>query len=175
MVKSSKLYSNAAFSFTALRDEHFNGYGDSSNLKYIKIFPVVALLILLLALVNYMSLSTARSTLRAKEVGVRKVSGASRKSIAVQFYIESAVFTCISFGLGYLLCYIFTPWFLNLLQLRIDNSFFYSPLVLFSLFTLLIVTILIAGSYPSLVLSAFKPVVTLKGKMSRGGRGYYSS
>jgi putative ABC transport system permease protein len=85
---------------------------------------LVALLILLLALVNYMSLSTARATLRAKEVGVRKVSGASRKSIALQFYIESAVFTLLSFILGYTLCYVFKPWFLNVLQLKIDNSFF---------------------------------------------------
>ena len=67
--------------------------------------------------------------------------------------------------------YFATPWFLNVLQLKIDNSFFYSPLVLGLLFTLLIVTIVVAGSYPSLVLSAFKPVVTLKGKMSRQAGG----
>lgn len=113
-----------------------------------------------------MSQSTARSTLRAKEVGVRKVSGASKKTIASQFYIESAFFTCLSFILGYVLCYIFKPWFLNVLQLKIDNSFLYSPLVLVLLFGLLLITTIVAGSYPACVLSAFKPVVTLKGKMS---------
>lgn len=144
-----------------------NNWGDSSNLKYLKIFPLVAILILLLALVNYMSLTTARATLRAKEVGVRKVSGASRKTIAAQFYVESGLFTLLSFILGYLLCYAFKPWFLNILQLKIDNSFLYSPLVLLLLFGLLLITALISGIYPSVVLSSFKPVITLKGKTSK--------
>jgi putative ABC transport system permease protein len=144
-----------------------NNWGDSSNLKYLKIFPLVALLILLLALVNYMSLTTARATLRAKEVGVRKVSGASRKTIAAQFYVESGLFTLLSFILGYLLCYAFKPWFLNILQLKIDNSFLHSPLVLMLLFGLLLITALISGIYPSVILSSFKPVITLKGKTSK--------
>jgi putative ABC transport system permease protein len=170
--KKEKVFDNISYAFVSLPDSHLkNNFGDFSSIKYLKIFPLVALLILLLAMVNYMSLSTARATIRAKEVGVRKVSGASRKTIALQFYIESAVFTCLSFILGYLLCYIFEPWFLNVLQLKIDNSFLYSPQVLLLLFALLLVTILIAGSYPSLVLSAFKPVVTLKGKMSRQAGG----
>ena len=167
MAKNNKEYSGARFSLMAFSDTHLKSFNDTSNLQYLKIFPIVALLILLLALVNYMSLSTARSTLRAKEVGVRKITGASRKTIASQFYIESALFTCLSFILGYVLCYMFKPWFLNVLQLKIDNSFLYSPLVLSLLFILLIITIIIAGSYPSMVLSAFKPVVTLKGKMSK--------
>lgn len=148
-----------------------NNWGDSSNLKYLKIFPLVAILILLLALVNYMSLTTARATLRAKEVGVRKVSGASRKTIAAQFYVESGLFTLLSFILGYLLCYAFKPWFLNVLQLKIDNSFLYSPLVLLLLFGLLLITALISGIYPSVVLSSFKPVITLKGKTSKQAGG----
>ena len=172
MVKNDKNFKDMKFSFTPLTDIHLkNNFGDSSNTKYLKIFPLVALLILLLALVNYMSLSTARATLRAKEVGVRKVSGASRKSIALQFYIESAVFTLLSFVLGYILCYAFKPWFLNVLQLKIDNSFLYNPVVLVLLFALLTITILIAGGYPSVVLSAFNPVITLKGKMSKQAGG----
>jgi len=172
MAKKDKVFDDVKYSFTAFPDTHLkSNFGDSSNIKYLKIFPLVAILILLLALVNYMSLSTARATLRAKEVGVRKVSGASRKTIAVQFYVESALFTCISFVLGYLLCYLITPWFLNILQLKIDNSFLYSPIVLTLLFSLLLVTILFAGFYPSLVLSAFKPVITLKGKMSKQAGG----
>jgi putative ABC transport system permease protein len=159
------------FALTPLVDVHLNSFNSASNLKYLKIFPLVALLILLLALVNYMSLSTARATLRAKEVGVRKVSGASRKSIAAQFYVESALFTILSFIIGYLLCYLITPWFLNTIQLKIDSSFLYSPLVLGLLAGLLLLTILIAGLYPSLVLSAFKPVVTLKGKMGKQSGG----
>jgi putative ABC transport system permease protein len=160
------------FTLSPLTDIHLKGnFGDFSNIKYLKIFPLVAALILLLALVNYMSLSTARATLRAKEIGVRKVSGASRKSVAMQFYVESALFSGLSFALGYILCYLFKPVFLNVLQLKIDDSFLYSPIVLSLLFTLLMVTVLVAGSYPSLVLSAFKPIVTLKGKMSKQAGG----
>ncbi|HEY5327689.1 MAG TPA: ABC transporter permease [Mucilaginibacter sp.] len=172
MAKKAKSFDGIKFSFTALPDVHLkNNSGDSSNIKYLKIFPLIAVLILLLALVNYMSLSTARATLRAKEVGVRKVSGASRKTIAMQFYVESALFTVLSFVLGYLLCYLITPWFLNIIQLKIDNSFLYSPVVILLLFGLLIITVLISGSYPSLVLSRFNPVITLKGKMSKQAGG----
>jgi len=172
MAKKDKDFDDIKFSFNALTSAHLNNnFGNQSNTKYLKIFPMVAVLILLLALVNYMSLSTARATLRAKEVGVRKVSGASRKTIAMQFYVESAVFTCLSFVLGYVLCYAITPWFLNILQLKIDSSFLYSPMVLTLLFSLLVVTILIAGFYPSIVLSSFNPVITLKGKMSKQAGG----
>ncbi|HEY4326748.1 MAG TPA: ABC transporter permease [Mucilaginibacter sp.] len=159
------------FAFTPLADVHLNSYNNASDLKYLKIFPLIAALILLLALVNYMSLSTARATLRAKEVGVRKVSGASRKTIATQFYVESALFTFLSFVLGYLLCYLITPWFLNVIQLKIDSSFLYSLVVLILLSGLLLITILVAGLYPSVVLSAFKPVITLKGKMGKQSGG----
>lgn len=170
--KMAKAYDDERFSLLPLAATHLdNNYADTANIKYLKIFPIVAILVLLLALVNYMSLSTARSTLRAKEVGVRKVTGASRKNIARQFYVESALFACISFVLGYLLCCIFKPFFLNALKLNIDNSFLYNPLVLTLMAGLLIVTILVAGSYPSLVLSSFNPVVTLKGKMGKQSGG----
>lgn len=160
------------YNLSSLTSLHLsNNFGDFSNLKYLKIFPLVAVLILLLALVNYMSLTTARATLRAKEVGVRKVSGASRKTIAAQFYVESGLFTLISFSLGYALCYAFKLWFLNILKLKIDNSFLYSPTVLLLLFGLLLLTALISGIYPSVVLSSFKPIVTLKGKTSKQSGG----
>jgi putative ABC transport system permease protein len=172
MAKKESTFQDVHYSLFSITDTHLkSNFGDSSNTKYLKIFPLVAILILLLALVNYMSLSTARATLRAKEVGVRKVSGASRKTIATQFYVESALFAILSFVIGYLLCYSFKPWFLNVLQLKIDNSFLYSPQVLILLGFLLIITIVVAGSYPSLVLSAFNPVVTLKGKMSKKAGG----
>jgi len=172
MAKKDKTFDDVHYTFVSMPDMHLkSNFGDSSNTKYLKIFPLVAVLVLLLALVNYMSLSTARATLRAKEVGVRKVAGASRKTIATQFYVESTMFATISFVLGYVLCYTFKPWFLNVLQLKIDDTFLYSPVVLGLLFALLVLTIVVAGSYPSLVLSAFKPVTTLKGKMSKNAGG----
>lgn len=170
--KQNKDFQDMTFSLKPLTDMHMNfSDGDQSNTKYLQIFPLVAVLVLLLALVNYMSLSTAQATLRAKEIGIRKVSGASRKSIAAQFYVESGLYAILSFVLGYLICYLFKPVFLNILQLRIDDSFMYSSLVLTLLGILLLVTVLAAGSYPSFVLSAFNPIVTLKGKMSKQAGG----
>ncbi|QNF32847.1 ABC transporter permease [Adhaeribacter swui] len=156
------------FVFTALPDLHLKAnFGDFTNSKYIKIFPLVAGLILLLALINYMSLTTARSTIRAKEIGVRQVFGANRKIIMAQFYVESTLFAVLAFSLAYGACYLLTPWFLNKLQLQIDTAFLYSPTLLLLLLGLLVFTILVAGSYPAFVLSGYQPVATLKGKMGK--------
>jgi putative ABC transport system permease protein len=155
------------FHLTALTALHLSGDFENANKRYLQIFPLAAGLILLLALVNYMSLSTARSAIRAKEVGVRKVIGAGRGSIAGQFYTESAVYALLAFVAGTGLFLLFRPVFLNQLQLTIDDSFLLTPLVLCFFGGLLILVILASGSYPSLVLSAFRPVAVLYGKMSR--------
>jgi putative ABC transport system permease protein len=162
----------ATFALVPLTETHLRGFfGGNPNGGFLKIFPLVSGLILLLALVNYMSLATAKATLRAKEVGVRKVAGASRKTIAIQFFIESALFSLLSFVLACALFFLFKPWFLNVLQLKIDTSFLYNPSVVILLLILLIGTIVIAGSYPALILSAFKPASTLKGKMGKRNGG----
>jgi putative ABC transport system permease protein len=152
---------------TALTALHLsNDFGDS-NTRYLKIFPLAACLVLLLALINYMSLSTARSAIRAKEVGVRKVLGAGRRSIAGQFYAESTLYALLAFVAGTGLFLLFRPVFLQQLGFTIDDSFLLTPLVLSFFSGLLILVILASGSYPSLVLSAFQPVAVLYGKMSR--------
>jgi len=157
-----------SYTLIALPDVHLHmNFGDFSNTQYLGIFPLVAGLILLLALVNYMSLATARATTRAKEVGVRKVMGAGRSWIAGQFYTESAVYAVLSFAAGMLLFFWFRGPFLNLLQLQIDESFLLNPRVLLSFGGLLLLVILAAGSYPSLVLSRFNPVTVLYGRLSR--------
>jgi putative ABC transport system permease protein len=147
---------------------HLNTGTDMSNLKYLDIFPFVAAFILLLALINYMSLSTARSAIRAREIGVRKVMGADRKLIATQFFMESALYTSIAFILGYVLCIFFQPYFFNFLQIDVDTSFLYQPQVLFSFLILFVLTVVIAGAYPSVLLSAYKPVAVLYGKFRQG-------
>jgi putative ABC transport system permease protein len=155
-----------------LPDAHLDGkLGVRDNLRYLEVFPLIAGLVLLLALINYMSLATARAASRAKEVGVRKVMGAGRGRIAGQFYVESAVFAVLSFTAGILLFLALKPWFLHLLQIQIDDSFLFSPVMLAFAGCLLILVTIAAGSYPSLVLSAFRPVAVLYGKMSgrRGG------
>ncbi|HXO74683.1 MAG TPA: ABC transporter permease, partial [Puia sp.] len=160
------------FRLIALPDLHLDmNFGDFPNAQYLGIFPLVAGLILLLALVNYMSLATARAATRAKEVGVRKVMGAGRIWIAGQFYTESALYAVLSFIVGLGLFFWFRGPFLNLLQLQIDDAFLLNPRVLLSFAALLLLVILAAGSYPSLVLSRFNPVTVLYGRLSRSRGG----
>lgn len=139
------------------------------NLRYLKLFPMVAALILLMALINYMSLSTARATVRAREIGVRKALGADHQRIAQQFYVESALYAFLAFCLAVVLCMLLRPWFFNLLQLKVDVSFLYHPVVITIYAGLLFLTVLIAGSYPAFVLSRYNPVTVLSGKMSKSG------
>jgi putative ABC transport system permease protein len=157
-----------AYTLTALSDVHLHSdFGDASNIRYLRFFPLVAGLVLLLALINYMSLATARAATRAKEVGVRKVMGAGRGRIAGQFYAESALNAVLAFALGTGLFLLIRVWFFGLLQLKIDPSFLFDPRVLAGSGALLLIVIGLAGSYPSLVLSAFRPVAVLYGKLSR--------
>ncbi len=156
------------YKLTSLTETHLKGiFFDTANMKYLTIFPLVAGLILLLALINYVSLATARAAVRAREVGVRKVMGAGRGSLAGQFYIESTLYAVLAFITGLGLFLLFRPLFLGLLEFRIDPSFVFSPMLLGCYAALLIVVIVVSGGYPSLVLSAFKPVAVLYGKLSR--------
>lgn len=153
---------------TALREVHLMGnFGDATDIKYITIFPLVAGLILLLALINYTSLSTARAAVRAKEVGVRKVMGAGRTSIAAQFYTESTIYALAAFIIGIGLFLLVRAYFFQLVELKIDKAFLFSPPVLGGFALLLMLVILVSGGYPSIVLSAFKPVAVLYGRLSR--------
>jgi len=142
-------------------------FSGGEDARYLSVFPLVAGLILLLALINYMNLATARAALRAKEVGVRKANGASRSLLAGQFYMESALYALIAFVLGAVLFGIAQPYFYRIVGLTIDTSFIYEPRMLTAFAGLLIVTILVAGAYPSLILSSFNPVIVLYGKLSR--------
>jgi putative ABC transport system permease protein len=158
----------------ALSDIHLgaNGLGDSATTKYIYTFLSIALIILVLALINYMSLTTARATQRAKEVGVRKVAGASQTRLIKQFYVESTLVTLFSFLLGLFFVEILRVAFFETLNLKIDNTFLYSAWFLAVLSGLFIFTVLLSGSYPALLLSKFSPVEVLKGKFSNKGSNH---
>jgi putative ABC transport system permease protein len=146
--------------------------GDSTNTKFVYIFLSIALIILGLALINYMSLTTARATQRAKEVGVRKVSGASQNKLILQFYIESTFFASLAFGLALVLVEALQIVFFETLNLKIDNSFLTSPLFVSVVIGLFLFTALLSGSYPALLLSKFSPVEVLKGRFSNQGGGH---
>jgi putative ABC transport system permease protein len=139
----------------------------NGNITYVYLFAIVALFILTMACINFMNLSTARSSNRAKEVGVRKVMGSIRAHLVRQFLTESILITFVSFVFSLALVYLSLPAFNMLsskqLSLPINNPFFY--LVFFGGS---IVIGLIAGLYPSFFLSAFKPVNVLKGHVSLG-------
>ncbi|MBZ9629721.1 ABC transporter permease [Salegentibacter sp. LM13S] len=144
---------------------------ESTNVKYVKIFSLVALLILLLALINYISLSTARAGTRAKEIGVRKMNGASQRSVAVQFFLESAVYVFISFLLAILFTILLKPWFFSLVGIQIDSSFFFDPGFISTMVGILVLTIFIAGLYPAIILSSYQPIETLKGNFGNRKNG----
>ena len=146
--------------------------GIPSNIGYLKIFASIAALVLILALVNYMNLTTARATTRAKEIGVRKVIGASRRAISIQFYLESALLTILSFAFAYLLVSLSLPYVQRVAGLSVDTHFLSSPLFLAMVAVLLVVCVFLAGGYPAVVLSRFRPVAILKGRQSSAGSGW---
>jgi putative ABC transport system permease protein len=169
----SGMSNGLVFRLLPLKDAHLSDLpiGDFNSKRFLSLFTLVAGLILLLALINYMNLATARAVTRAREVGVRKAIGADRKSIAAQFYTESALCAVLAFLIGALLFLVLRHLFFDLIGLQIDQSFLKTPIVLLSFLGLLVLTILVAGSYPSIVLSAYNPVVVLYGRLSsqRGG------
>jgi len=152
--------------YIALPLTEIHQYSGGTNTKYLYIFPLIAGLVLLLALVNYMSLSTARSSARAKEIGVRKAMGAQRKAIASQFFFESALYTAISFAVAFIFVLAFRNTFFNFLKLNIDSSFLFSQRMLLSCAALFVISIALSASYPAIILSAFKPVLVLYARVT---------
>ena len=132
------------------------------------IFAVIALLILVIAVINYINLATAKSANRAKEVGVRKVSGANKTGLIVQFLGESLLIVTFAAVVAVLLVYALTPAFNNLIGNKLTISVFDSSAGIISFITLILVVGIAAGFYPAFVLASFSPVEVLKGTLSPG-------
>ncbi len=144
---------------------HFsNGLPEGGRIEYVKLFSAVALFILVIACINFMNLSTARASRRMKEVGIRKVIGAKRSALALQYLGESVLMAFIALAIALLLVVLLLPAFREITgkSLNIQISI---GLVL-SVLGITVVTGLLAGSYPALYLSGFKPVSVLKGKLT---------
>ena len=151
-----------------LRDEFTNGVQSGGRIEYVRLFTFIASIILLIACINFMNLSTARSEKRAREVGVRKVLGAVRSRLIFQFISESILLSALSVILGVILISILLPMF-NILvkeQLTIGLG---QPLHLLSLLVITLTCGLVAGSYPALYLSGFNPVKVLKSLRAKDG------
>jgi putative ABC transport system permease protein len=143
------------------------------SITNVRIFSIVAIFILLIACVNFVNLTTARSTQRAKEVGVRKVIGAARSQLFRQFTLESVLITLLAFVVSLTLIRLALPLFNEMAGKTISPGLLAHPQDLLLLFVLSLGIGLLAGIYPSLVLSSFRPVVVLKGRFSAGTRGVF--
>ncbi|WP_121810067.1 ABC transporter permease [Mucilaginibacter kameinonensis] len=140
----------------------------NGDIKRVYIFSAIALFILLIACINYMNLSTARSTLRAKEIGIRKVIGAQQKEIITQFLSESVLITYFSLALALILTWALLPLINQLSELDLSISSLFQPSILTAVLLLPLVIGLISGIYPAIFMSSFKPIKVLKGILKVG-------
>jgi len=150
-----------------LQSEFKDGKNVGGMIEYVRLFSIVAIIILLIACVNFMNLSTARSEKRAREVGVRKTLGSGKRQLIFQFFSESIILAFIAFVLSIVAVFLLLPLFNQLvdknLGLDITKPIFWGAAIVLILFTGLV-----AGSYPALYLSSFSPVKVLKGTFMPG-------
>src|SRR5450631_462691 len=142
----------------------------SGNIQYVYIFGAVALFILLIACINFMNLTTARSAGRAKEVGIRKVLGTERRFLIFQFLTESTLMVIFSLILAIVIAYLVLPLFNDVASKSMVLGSLFSPYILPLLIALPFVVGLLAGSYPAFFLSGFRPIEVLKGKWKMGSK-----
>jgi len=147
-----------------------NGVNTGGFIKYVRMFGILGIIVLIIACINFMNLSTARSEKRAKEVGVRKAVGSGRNQLIGQFLSESMLIAALAFVFAIGLVAIALPFFNKLTEkemtLHLADPVFWGVMIAFTAFTGLL-----AGSYPAFYLSAFNPVQVLKGKLTTGKSG----
>jgi len=138
----------------------------NGNINHVYLFSSIAVLILLIAIINFMNLATSRAAKRGKEVGLRKVMGANKEMLVAQFMGESILTTMLSLILAIVLIYLALPWFNNLTGKDIVIDLLNNSQLLFGILGLGLFVGLLSGSYPAIVMSAAEPVEVLKGKSS---------
>ncbi|MGK2864518.1 MAG: ABC transporter permease [Chitinophagaceae bacterium] len=171
-MKKSQMF--ATLILEPLKDVYLHSTRNGSktgNINNVYIFSIVAIFILLIACINFINLTTARSSGRAKEVGIRKVVGAAKTQLARQFIGESIIICLIAFLMSIILSVVLLPFFNQLAGKIVSHGIFENGQYLFFLFLAAIGIGLLAGVYPALVLSSFKPVFVLKGRFTTGTRG----
>ena len=149
-----------------------NGLTNASNPMYSYILSGIALFVLLIACINFVNLTVARSVKRAKEIGIRKVVGGSKKQLIMQFLGESFLLCTIAFVLGVLLVQLLLPLFNNLANKALSLSYLFDAKLIIAYIALFVITALLAGFYPALVLSGYNPVQTLYGRFNISGKNY---
>ncbi|MFY0608398.1 MAG: ABC transporter permease [Cyclobacteriaceae bacterium] len=143
----------------------------NGNINYIYIFSLVAVFILVIACINFMNLSTARSTERGKEVGIRKVLGSSKNQLIGQFLTESIIVTLFSALLAFVLAYISLPYFSEITDRSLNFELISQPSMLMLIGLIIIFIGALAGAYPAFFISSFKPVSVLKGRLKFSNQG----
>ena len=144
-----------------------NGKNTGGMIEYVRLFSIIAVIILLIACINFMNLSTARSEKRAKEVGIRKTLGSNKKQLIFQFYCESVILTLIAFVFAIIAVALLLPSF-NLMVDKHLSLNMMQPMFLIMASGIILFTAFVAGSYPALYLSSFNPVKVLKGTIISG-------
>jgi putative ABC transport system permease protein len=157
-----------------LTDIHLYSHTDyeaepNGDISRVYIFSAIALFILLIACINYMNLSSARSALRAKEIGIRKVIGARRKELIFQFLSESVMIAWAAIIIAFVCLYFTLPWLNKISAQELSLSILMKWQVLVPLFLTPFIVGIISGIYPALFMSSFQPVKTLKGLFKAGG------
>lgn len=145
----------------------YNADGTPSGIQTVRVFLIVAILILLIACINYVNLSTARAMLRSKEVSIRKIIGAGKKQLFIQFVLETILFFSIALILAFVLIALLMPLYNNVSGKQLHFNLFNAGV--WQVIGLTVIGTLVASSiYPALLLSSFKPINALKGKISLG-------
>ncbi|MCF8366654.1 MAG: ABC transporter permease, partial [Bacteroidales bacterium] len=170
--ESPEIFENFQMEFNAflqpLADIHLHSnlmaeLSQNSSISYVYTFSAIAIFILLIACINFMNLTTARSARRAKEVGIRKVHGAVKRQLVYQFISESVILSLFTLIIALLMVEIFLPYFGEIVGRRLDRSVLSNPVMIAKYAALAIVVGFIAGSYPAFYLSSFKPASVIKG------------
>jgi putative ABC transport system permease protein len=153
-----------SFADSYLYNRFENGVVVGGRIEYVKLFSIIAVFILIIACINFMNLSTAKASRRLKEVGIKKVMGAQRGSLVLQYMAESMMLTIIAVFLSLLVAELLLPQFNNVVGKELKLH--YSGALVVSLLAITVFTGLVSGSYPALYLSGLKPVTALKGKLN---------
>lgn len=152
-----------------LHDIHlYNADLSEGGIKVVRIFLIIAIVILLIACVNYVNLSTARAMQRAAEVGVRKIVGASRRQLFIQFVWESVLVFMLALVLAIAIVVVMIPFYNNLTEKHLSFGLQNLQMV-FAIGLSMLVTLIVAGIYPAVILSSFNPLKTLKGGLNLSG------
>ena len=156
---------SATHELVPLKEVHFR---ESGGRTYIFIFGGVALLLLIIAMISYVNLTTAQANRRSMEIGIRKVMGSNRRQLIQQFLSESLVYTALSMGIAILLVWKFVGSMNTTLGLELEAARLWQPELLTGIIGLWLILGLLGGSYPAFFLSSFQPITVIKSKQAKG-------